>query len=690
MKKYLIIFLASIAFMACNNATTGEHTTTDNDTDSTQEKNVRVDRFADLQVLKYEVPGFDQLSAKQKELVYYLSEAALCGRDITYAQNYKYNIQVRRTLEQIFKNYEGDRTGDDWTAFETYLKRVWFSNGIHHHYSEKKMMPEFDAAYLTTLIEGSPNAEWPLLEGESADDFKAKLNGILFDPNIAAKKVNKEKEADKVLESANNYYGDGVTEDEAVAYYKAMNVEGDTTPLSYGLNSRLVKEEGELKELVYKVDGLYGAAIEKMVYWLEKASEVAENDAQKAYIDLLVEYYKTGSLQVWDDCNVQWVQATEGDIDFIHGFIEVYGDALGYKASYESVIEINDFEASDRMAVLADNVQWFEDNSSIMDEHKKAKVTGVSYKVVNVAIEGGDCAPNTPIGINLPNANWIRQQHGSKSVSLGNIVQAYNNAGGKGTVEEFYLTEESQKRRKEHAELAGKMHTAMHEVIGHASGKLNDGIGQPNETLKNYSNTLEEARADLVALYFVYDQKIVDLGLVPDLEVGKAEYDGYIMNGMMLQLRRLEEGENLEEDHMRNRQLVAKWAYEKGKADNVIERKKVDGKTYFVVNDYDKLRDLFGQLLREIQRIKSEGDYESAEALVENYGVVVDQELLVEVKKRYEPFDLAPYSGFVQPNYTAVEKDGKITDVKVEYQDDFAAQMMDLSERYSFLGNDAN
>lgn len=690
MKKYLIILLASIAFMACNNATTGEHTTTDNDTDSTQEKNVRVDRFADLQVLKYEVPGFDQLSAQQKELVYYLSEAALCGRDITYAQNYKYNIQVRRTLEQIFKNYEGDRTGDDWTAFETYLKRVWFSNGIHHHYSEKKMMPEFDAAYFSALLDGSPNAEWPLLEGESADDFKAKLNGILFDPNIAAKKVNKEKEADKVLESANNYYGDGVTEEEAVAFYKAMNIEGDTTPLSYGLNSRLVKEEGELKELVYKVDGLYGAAIEKMVYWLEKASTVAENVAQKAYIDLLVEYYKTGSLQVWDDCNIQWVQATEGDIDFIHGFIEVYGDALGYKASYESVIEINDFEASDRMAVLADNVQWFEDNSSIMDEHKKAKVTGVSYKVVNVAIEGGDCAPNTPIGINLPNANWIRTQHGSKSVSLGNIVQAYNDAGGKGTVAEFYLTEESQNRRKEHSALAGKMHTAMHEVIGHASGKLNPGVGQPNETLKNYSNTLEEARADLVALYFVYDQKIVDLGLVPDLEVGKAEYDGYIMNGMMLQLRRLEEGENLEEDHMRNRQLVAKWAYEKGKADNVIERKKVDGKTYFVVNDYDKLRDLFGQLLREIQRIKSEGDYASAEALVENYGVVVDQELLVEVKKRYEPFDLAPYSGFVQPKYTAVEKDGKITDVKVEYQDDFAAQMMDLSERYSYLGNDAN
>lgn len=687
MKKLLLVLFVAGAFASCQTST---NKSVEEEKEKTTETNeVRIDRFADLQILKYQVPGFDQLSDQQRELVYYLTEAALCGRDITYAQNYKHNIQIRRTLEQIYENYSGDRDAENYKAFEVYLKRVWFSNGIHHHYSEKKIQPDFTAEYFKELIANSEGAAWPLYDGETEADFSAKLSEVIFNPEVAAKKVVKDKGIDMVAESANNYYGDGVTQAQAESFYKNLASEETDEPLSYGLNSRLVLEDGQLKELVYKSGGLYGGAIDKIIFWLEKASTVAENENQKAYIDLLVEYYKTGDLKVWDDCNVQWVKS-KGDIDFIHGFIEVYGDALGYKASYESVIQLTDFDASKRMSVLAENVQYFEDNSSIMDEHKKDSVKGVSYKVVNVALEGGDCAPNTPIGINLPNANWIRQAHGSKSVSLGNVVQAYNDAGGTSTIDEFYLGDDVIARKKEHAVLAGKMHTAMHEVIGHASGKLNPGIGQPNETLKNYSNTLEEARADLVALYFVYDQKIVDLGLVPSLEVGKTEYDGYIMNGMMLQLRRLDDGDNLEEDHMRNRQLVAKWAYEKGKEENVVEKKTIDGKTYFVVNDYDKLRDIFGQLLREIQRIKSEGDFESAEALVGDYGVEVDQELLKEVKMRYEPFNLAPYSGFVQPQYSAEMDGDRITKVNVESADDFAEQMMYLSKNYSFLSNEGN
>jgi len=689
MKKLLLALLIAASFVACDSKSK-ENDVKDSESQTTEKNDVRIDRFADLQVLKYKVPGFDKLSDQQRELVYYLTEAALCGRDITYAQNYKHNIQIRRTLEQIYEHYKGDRKAENFKAFEVYLKRIWFSNGIHHHYSEKKIQPDFTAEYFKELVNNSEGAAWPLYQNETAEDFTTKLTEVIFNPEVAPKKVVKENNVDMIALSANNYYGDDVTQEEATAFYKAMAKEDDAEPISYGLNSRLVKVDGELTELVYKSGGLYGSAIDKMIYWLEKASTVAENENQKSYIDLLVEYYKTGDLKVWDDCNVQWVKSTEGDIDFIHGFIEVYGDALGYKASYESVIQLKDFEASERMAVLAENVQYFEDNSSIMDEHKKESVKGVSYKVVNVALEGGDCAPNTPIGINLPNANWIRQAHGSKSVSLGNILQAYDDAGGSSTISEFYLGDDVIARRKEHAVLSGKMHTAMHEVIGHASGKLNPGIGQPNETLKNYSNTLEEARADLVALYFVYDQKIVDLGLVPSLEVGKAEYDGYIMNGLMLQLRRLDEGDNLEEDHMRNRQLVAKWAYEKGKAENVIERKSINGKTYFVVNDYNKLRVIFGELLREIQRIKSEGDYESAEALVEGYGVQVDQALLKEVKDRYEPFNLAPYSGFVQPQYTLEKEGDKITKVMIEFADDFAKQMMYFSKNYSFLSNEGN
>lgn len=676
MQKYLSFLWLALVLAACNST---------NNSQQTAQEAKDSNRFADLRILTYDASGIDKLTTKQKELVYYLSQAALSGREIIYAQNYKHNIQIKRTLEEIYQKYTGDKSGEKWEAFEVYLKRIWFANGIHHHYAEKKFDPGFDEAYFDELVKNTPDANWPLMEGETADEMFEKLKPVIFDPKVDAKKVAKDKGIDKVAVSANNYYGEGVTEEEAIAHYKAMSVEGDETPVEYGLNSRLVKQNGELVDLVYKSGGLYGGAMDKMIYWLEKAQGVAENEAQAEHIAMLIEYFKTGDLKQWDATNIKWVNSTEGDIDFILGFIEVYGDAIGYKGSFEGVIQMNDMEASERMAVMSKNAQWFEDNSPIMDEHKKENVVGVSYRVINAAMEAGDAAPSTPIGINLPNSNWIRSTHGSKSISLGNIVEAYNNAGGSSSVEEFYLTKEMQERRIEHAKLAAKLHTAMHEVIGHASGKINPGVGTPKETLKNYSNTLEEARADLVALYYVYDQKLVDLGLMPSLEVGKAEYDGYIANGMMLQLRRLEEGENIEEDHMRNRQLVASWAYEKGLEDKVIEKQIVDGKTYFVVNDYEKLRDLFGQLLREIQRIKSEGDYQAAEALVEGYGVKVDAELHREVLARYESLNMAPYSGFVQPKLEAeFDEEGNFVDLKVS-EEGYVEQMLRFAKEYAFI-----
>ena len=639
-----------------------------------------------LRILAYDASGINKLTTKQKELVYYLSQAALSGREIIYAQNYKHNLQIKRSLETIYTNYKGDKESDNWKSFEVYLKRVWFSNGIHHHYAEKKFLPDFDEAYFDELISGcGDEVSWPLAQGETVDAMWAKLKPVMFDPKIDPKKVVKDKGVDKIQKSANNYYGGKVTEEEAVAHYAAQKDTSDDTPVEYGLNSRLVKQNGELVDLTYKVGGLYGEALEKMIYWLEKAQGVAENEAQASHIQMLIEYFRNGDLEQWDRTNEQWVNCTEGDIDFILGFIEVYGDALGYKGAFEGVIEMKDFDASERMKVMSENAQWFEDNSPIMEEHKKPNVVGVSYKVVNVATEAGDAAPSTPIGINLPNSNWIRAQIGSKSVSLGNIVEAYNSAGSGVTTEEFYLDEEVIARRKEHGKLAGKLHTAMHEVIGHASGKINDGIGTPKETLKNYSNTLEEARADLVALYYIMDQKLVDLGLMPSLDVGKAEYDGYIANGLFLQLRRLEPGDNVEEDHMRNRQLIAKWCLEKGADDNVIERKVVEGKTYFVVNDYDKLRGLFGDLLREIQRIKSEGDYDAAEALVEGYGVEADQDLLMEARERYASLNLAPYSGFVQPKLVAeFDEEGNFVDLHVEGEG-YVEQMLRFSREYAFL-----
>ena len=689
MTNKIVLFIAIAVGLASCKSNSAPPASEETAADTTS-FDVKVDRFADLQVLRYQVPGLDKLTPKQKELVYYLSQAALSGRDIIYASNYKHNIQIRRTLEEIYKNYSGDKTTEDWKNFEIYLKRIWFSNGIHHHYSEKKIIPAFEYTYFDELVANSNGAKWPVLERETPEALFGKLKPVLFDDTVAAKKVVKDKGFDKIKASANNYYGDGISEEEAINHYKGQMTKGDTTPIEYGLNSRLVKENGKLKDLTYRVGGLYSAAMEKMVYWLEKAVPVAENEKQAAHLSLLIEYFKTGDLNTWDKTNLAWINSTDGDIDFILGFIEVYGDAIGYKGAFEGIIEIKDFEASEQMQIMSQNAQWFEDNSPIMDSHKKANVVGVSYKVVNTAMESGYAAPSTPIGVNLPNSNWIRANHGSKSVSLGNIVQAYSDASGSGSTEEFYLSKESQERVKKYGKLAGKLHTAMHEVIGHASGQINEGVGTPKETLKNYSNTLEEARADLVALYYIYDQKLVDLGLMESLDVGKAEYDCYIMNGMMLQLRRLEPGDNVEEDHMRNRQLIAQWCYEKGQEDNVIEKVTKDGKTYFVVNDYDKLRNLFGQLLREIQRLKSEGDFAAAESLVEGYGIQADQALLKEVIARYEQFNLAPYSGFVQPTLTPVMNGDAFEDLKVSHDQGYAEQMLYFSEHYSFLGNDGN
>ena len=658
----------------------------DTPTEPQAEFQVLADQFADLQVLRYRIPGFENLTLKQKELLYYLSQAARSGHDMIWDQNYRHNLLIRKTIENIVEHYEGDRKDPRWEQFMVYAKRVWFSNGIHHHYSTRKLVPEFDAAYWNALIQGCPKATFPVTPScSNPAQLAAFLQPILFDPKIDAKRVNQESGIDLVQGSANNFYS-GVTQKEVEAYYKPLKNPADTTPVWFGLNSRLTKVNGKVTEIPWKSGGLYGEAIDRIRFWLQKAITVAENPKQKKALELLEEYYKTGDLKTWDAYNIAWVQDTESMIDVVNGFIEVYGDPLGMRASYESVVSFRDMEATKRIKAIGDQAQWFEDQSPILAEHKKAKVTGISAKVITVVQEAGDASPSTPIGINLPNADWIRKMHGSKSVALGNIVYAYNEMGAKGSsIQEFAWDQAEIDRSKKFGPLAGDLHTDLHEVIGHASGQLNPGIGTPKETLKQYASTLEEARADLVALYYIMDPKLIELGVMPSLEVGKAEYDGYIRNGLMLQLRRLEPGENLEESHMRNRQLNAAWAYQKGLANKVIERKQRDGKTYFVVNDYNALRDLFGQLLREIQRIKSEGDFKAGQALVETYGVKVEQALVAEVKKRFESIQSKPYSGFIQPRLVPIMVQGKIKDVKVEYPDNFVEQMMEFGREYATL-----
>ena len=633
-----------------------------------------VDQFADLRILRYQVPGFDELSLKEKKLVYYLTQAGLAGRDIMWDQNYRHNLKIRHALEHIYREFEGDRSGADWEAFEEYLKRVWFSNGIHHHYSNDKIEAGFSADYLSYLM-GETGAE---LSGEAFD--------VIFN-EADAKKVNKKKGVDNVAASAVNFYGPDITDADVEAFYGAMDRGAADQPIEIGLNTRLVRENGQLVEKVYKADGLYGAAITEMIGWLEKAKEVADNPQQAKTLELLIDYYKTGNLQTWDEYAIAWVNSTEGNIDWITGFVEVYNDPKGYKGSYETIVQIKDFEMSRQMAVLSENAQWFEDESPLMEAHKKDSVVGVSYKTVIVAGEAGDASPSTPIGVNLPNNNWIRVQHGSKSVSLGNIIDAYNNAGGSGRLKEFAHDEEEVELELAYGELGDKLHTALHEVVGHASGQIEPGVGQPKETLKNYRSTLEEGRADLVALYYLMDPKLEELGLVDDYEkLGKAAYDGYIRNGLMAQLIRIKLGDDIEEDHMVNRQWVSAWAFEKGMADKVIEKVERDGKTYFNINDYTKLRDLFGQLLRETQRIKSQGDFEAAQALVEGYGVKVDQQLHAQVLKRNEQFTSAPYSGFVNPVLEPqLDADGNITDIVLQQPESFEEQMLDYSAKYSFL-----
>lgn len=677
MQSRLLYFLMAIFFLAsCG----GEDATTDNtgsqpEEGASDEFQWQTEQFEDIKMIRYQIPGWDKLSAQQQELVYYLTQAGLSGRDIMYDQNYRHNLTIRYALENIYSSYDGDKTSENWTAFENYLKRVWFSNGIHHHYSNAKFEPAFDQSYFDELCTATNT--------EVSDEVLA----AMFDPTVDAKKVEKDAEKGLVEGSAVNFYAPDVTTEEAQAYMASLKVDGDRAPISYSLNSRLIKnEDGSIGEEVYKVGGLYGEALEQVVYWLKKAEGVAENEKQAAALRNLAMYYETGDLRTWDLYNINWVQDTDGDIDYINGFVEVYNDPLGFTGSYETIVEIKDFDASDRMAALMLEAQWFEDNSPIMEDHKKDTVKGITYNVVNVAGEAGDASPSSPIGVNLPNANWIRVKHGSKSVSLGNIVEAYANAGGSSLIKEFAHDDEEVALYEEHASLAGKLHTAMHEVIGHASGQAEENVGSPSETIKNYRSTIEEGRADLVALYYLMDQKLVDMGLMPSLDVGRAEYDSYIRNGMMMQLRRLALGDDIEEAHMRNRAWVAHWAYEQGKEDSVIVQVNRDGKTYYDIKNYEELRDIFGMLLREVQRIKSQGDFDAAKALVEGYGVKVDPAIHQEVLDRCEPYGIAPYGGFINPLLVAeTDADGNVTGVSVEYPDDFAEQMLYYSKNYSFL-----
>ncbi|WP_144959170.1 dipeptidyl-peptidase 3 family protein [Gillisia sp. Hel_I_86] len=644
------------------------------ETSTETEFDYKVEEFADIKILRYQIPGFEDLTLKEQKLVYYLTQAGLSGRDIMWDQNYRHNLEIRDALENIYATYAGDKDASDWNAFETYMKRVWFSNGIHHHYANDKIKPEFGKEYFDMLL------------AETKTELTGEPYEVIFNDKDA-KKVNLDPSKGLLKGSAINFYGPDVTAAEAEAFYKKKSSPNKDKPLSYGLNSTLVKEKGQLVEKVWKSGGLYGAAIDEIVKWLEKAQGVAENEKQGNALGLLIKYYNTGDLQTWDDYNVAWVEATEGNIDYINSFIEVYNDPLGYRGSYETIVQIKDFEMSKKMKVLEDNVQWFEDNSPLMPEHKKKSVVGVTYKTVIVAGEAGDASPSTPIGVNLPNANWIRAAHGSKSVSLGNIIEAYNNAGSSGVLKEFANDEEEVALEEEYGKNADKLHTALHEVVGHASGQLNPGVGETKETLKNYASTMEEGRADLVGLYYLMDPKIQELGLTDDWKkTGMAAYDGYIRNGLMTQLRRLKIGDDVEEAHMRNRQWVSAWVFEKGQKEGVIEKVTRDGKTYFDIKDYERLRELFGELLKETQRIKSEGDFNAAKNLVENYGVKVDQEIHKEVLDRNAQFKSPPYSGFVNPVLVAeMDDNNEIKALKVTQPKDFASQMMEYTKNYHFL-----
>ena len=673
----MLSLMTAVAMTAC----TGQA-----DKGSSKAFNYMVDKFADLEILRYQVPGFESLSLKQKQLLYHLSEAALMGRDILFDQNGRYNLAIRRTLEAIYTDYKGDRENPEFKALETYLKRVWFSSGIHHHYALDKFQPEFSAEFFMNCLHQVDASKLPLQKGENVDQLLAKLARVMFDPSVMPKRSVQSGDADLILASSNNYYGGGINQQEVEAFYTQMKQGQDTiAPISYGLNSRLVKENGEVKEQVWKVGGLYGEAIEHIVTELQAAIPFAENDAQKAIIEKLIAYYQTGDLKTFDAYSILWVEDTASEVDFVNGFIETYGDPLGMKASWESTVNFINKEATTRTKIISDNAQWFEDHSPVDARFKKEEVKGVSAKVITVAMLGGDCYPATPIGINLPNADWIRRDHGSKSVTIENITEAYDKAAqGNGFGEEFIWSDTERTLIKQYGFESDNLHTDLHQCLGHGSGKLLPGTDP--DALKAYSSTLEEARADLFALYYMADAKITELGLLPNEEAYKAAYYKYIMNGLMTQLVRIELGKDVTEAHMRNRQLIAKWAYEQGKADKVIEIAERDGKHYIVVNDYAKLRELFGKLLAEVQRIKSEGDYAAGKALVENYGVKVDPTLHKEILERYTKLNLAPYKGFVNPQMKEVKNaKGEVTNIVLDYSEGYAEQMLRYSRDYSFL-----
>lgn len=645
----------------------------------------KVDKFADLEILRYQVPDFESLSLNQKKLIYFLSQAALEGRDILYDQNNKYNLAIRRTLEAVYLNYEGPRDEKAFQEMVVYLKRVWFSNGIHHHYATDKFEPTFSQSFFEKAVRSIPAEKLPLKPfNNNVENLLQKITPVIFDKNLYAKRVNQAEGADLIKTSANNYY-EGVSEKEVDDFYNKMRDPNDTTPISYGLNSKLMKENGKIVEKVWKVGGMYSDAIEKIVGWLEKAAEVAENDEQKSVIHSLIDFYETGDLLTFDEYSILWVEDTESRVDFVNGFIETYGDPLGMKASWESVVNFKNLEATKRTITISENAQWFEDHSPVDPRFKKDSVNGVTAKVITAAMLGGDCHPATPIGINLPNANWIRQMHGSKSVTIENITSAYDQAAqGNGFSEEFVWNDEERERIKKYGFQSDNLHTDLHECLGHGSGQMLPGVSQ--DTLKAYGATIEEARADLFGLYYAADEKMVELGLLPNMEAYKAEYYKYMMNGLLTQLTRIELGNNIEEAHMRNRQLIAKWVFEHGKEDKVVELKKRDGKTFVVINDYEAMRGLIGQLLAEIQRIKSEGDFEGAKKLVETYAVKVDLDIHKEIRERYAALNIAPYKGFVNPTYEPImDKEGNIIDVKVKYEETFEQQMLRYAKEYSSL-----
>ena len=645
---------------------------------------VEVERFADVRLLRYQVPGFAELGRRHKELLYYLYEAALSGREVIYDQKYRYNLAVKRTLEEVVNRYAGDREAPEFRALALYLKRIWFANGIHHHYSNDKFAPGFDFAALERMVKGTPSGRFPVRPGQSVDDLLTELEPVIFDPAVDPKLVSKSAASDVVASSAVNFYGRGLTQPEVAAFYAGRLAPNDPAPVSLGLNSTLEQSAAGPVERIWKVGGRYTEALEEVVRWLEKACTVAESDAQRAALEKLVRFYRSGELRDWDDYNIAWLADKDSVVDAINGFIEVYHDPLGMRGAFESVVSFQDAVATKRIDAIARDAQWFEDHSPILDRHKKADVKGITGRVITVVIEAGDTSPATPIGINLPNADWIRTQHGSKSVTLGNIVAAYDAVRG-GADREFAWDEPDAERGVRYSALASELHVDMHEVIGHASGQIDPGVGPVHETLKNYGSTLEEARADLVALYYAIDPKLVELGLMPSIEVGQVQYERYIRNALQLQLYRVPPGGDVEEDHMRNRQLIAAWCYEKGEPDNVIERRARDGKTYFVVNDFVRLRELFGELLRDLQRIKSEGDYAAGRDLVERYAVKVDRRMHAEVLERYAKLDIPPFQGFIGPRLVPVRDGDEIVDVKIEHSEDFGAQMLRYAGEYGFL-----